>query len=372
MMNHVLAWQTILGLVIGFALVWRAGRCQHPWRFELLGIALLGAALAMGGFAAATLLIQEHVGFAILRVWFDAIYLVLAPLTLVVGLLALRRRERTHGALCVLAAIGALGAAWWATRVEPFRLQISHHVVHSEKVGDVPIVIAILADIQTDHIGPYERHVFESLDALEPDLVLLPGDYLQCANAEDFAREQLALADLFNTLEHSPRLGILGVDGDVDRAATSLLGTDVQALEDELVRFETDRLQVIGLRTPSSRRPLPERFVDAIRDFDGLTIVCGHAPEFMVPAVEGDFREEVVMVAGHTHGGQVVIPGFGPPLTLAKVPRWLAAGGLHRAGSAHLLVSRGIGLERGHAPRIRFFCPPEIVVLSVCAPTAAR
>jgi predicted MPP superfamily phosphohydrolase len=70
------------------------------------------------------------------------------------------------------------------------------------------------------------------------------------------------------------------------------------------------------------------------------------------------------VLAGHTHGGQVVLPLFGPPRTASRLPR-LYAGGLHDFAGTPLHVSRGVGMERGFAPPLRFLCPPEICVLDV-------
>ena len=83
--------------------------------------------------------------------------------------------------------------------------------------------------------------------------------------------------------------------------------------------------------------------------------------------LEPDDRIDL-LVAGHTHGGQVVIPGFGPPLTLTRVRREVAAGGLHRAREQLIYVSRGVGHEPGLAPPVRLFCPPEVTVLSLTNP----
>jgi predicted MPP superfamily phosphohydrolase len=91
----------------------------------------------------------------------------------------------------------------------------------------------------------------------------------------------------------------------------------------------------------------------------------GHAPDYMNNVLLGHVRREMLCVAGHTHGGQVNIPGFGPPITLSRVPRWLAAGGLHQRKGAWLLVSRGVGMERSNAPRIRFNCRPQLVVVTL-------
>jgi predicted MPP superfamily phosphohydrolase len=136
-------------------------------------------------------------------------------------------------------------------------------------------------------------------------------------------------------------------------------------LADERAVFPDERVQVIGLAPASSRRPLAPELAESARAFDGLTLVMGHAPEFMLSAAELDVP--LVLLAGHTHGGQVVLPLLGPPLTLARVPRRLARGGLHRIGESWACVSRGIGMERGHAPRIRFLCRPELVVIDLAA-----
>jgi predicted MPP superfamily phosphohydrolase len=136
----------------------------------------------------------------------------------------------------------------------------------------------------------------------------------------------------------------------------------VRYLRNELVEL-APRLRLLGLTASASRRPLsPEHLAEA-RAFDGLSIVLGHAPDFAAALLDGS-GPPLVCFAGHTHGGQVVIPGFGPPLTLSSLPRRYASG-LHRLGDAWLLVSRGVGMERAEAPRVRLFCPPELPVLEL-------
>ena len=114
----------------------------------------------------------------------------------------------------------------------------------------------------------------------------------------------------------------------------------------------------------SSRYAPPEKILDRIRSFSGLTILIGHAPDFAIHWIQQGCNLPVLSIAGHTHGGQIVIPGFGPPLTLSRVPRRYASG-FHQLGQGWLLVSRGIGHERGHAPRIRMFCRPELCVVEL-------
>jgi predicted MPP superfamily phosphohydrolase len=98
-----------------------------------------------------------------------------------------------------------------------------------------------------------------------------------------------------------------------------------------------------------------------IPETDEFHIVVAHAPDFALGYAPAD-----LLVAGHTHGGQVQAPFIGPLLTLSRVPRNWAAGGLIGLdGDRHLVVSRGIGMERGWAPRLRFLCPPQLVVIDL-------
>ena len=75
-------------------------------------------------------------------------------------------------------------------------------------------------------------------------------------------------------------------------------------------------------------------------------------------------------IAGHTHGGQVCIPGYGPIITLSALPCENSSG-LSRYHGVPLYVSRGIGYEGGQAPRLRFCCPPEVTLLSLVAPVTS-
>jgi len=95
-------------------------------------------------------------------------------------------------------------------------------------------------------------------------------------------------------------------------------------------------------------------------DVPGFHIVVGHDPDFALGAVEAD-----LLLAGHTHGGQVRLPGLGPLVTSSRVPRAWAAGRTALANDRTLIVSRGIGMERGYAPQLRFLCPPELVVVDL-------
>jgi hypothetical protein len=92
----------------------------------------------------------------------------------------------------------------------------------------------------------------------------------------------------------------------------------------------------------------------------GLHVVLAHGPDFALGDIDAD-----LLIAGHTHGGQVRVPFFGPPITFSRVPRAWAAGRTELPGGRVLYVSRGVGVERRNAPRLRFNCRPEVAVIEV-------
>ena len=89
-------------------------------------------------------------------------------------------------------------------------------------------------------------------------------------------------------------------------------------------------------------------------------ITMGHRPDFALGEIDSD-----LLIAGHTHGGQVQVPFWGPVMILSRVPRSWASGVTKLDRNRTLVVSRGVGMERGGAPEVRFLCRPELVVLTI-------
>lgn len=75
-------------------------------------------------------------------------------------------------------------------------------------------------------------------------------------------------------------------------------------------------------------------------------------------------RDYDLVLARHTHGGQVRLPFVGALVTLTRIPRKYSAG-LFYFGKTVLYVNRGVGLEGFLAPKIRLLCPPEIALLTI-------
>jgi predicted MPP superfamily phosphohydrolase len=258
----------------------------------------------------------------------------------------------------------------YATFIEPFRLHEESALValKSARAGKASIRIGVLTDLQTRRVTDYERSAIDRLMALRPDVILIPGDLFQAPD-HVFESERAALRTLLNRLE-APG-GVYFVPGDVDQAPGRVdklvKGTRIVPLVNDVVCVDVgDRRLMIGgieLDYRSAAALGVVHRLEMTAGDDDIRILLAHRPDAVFNLYPSS-RVDLV-VAGHTHGGQIVVPGFGPLMTLSAVPREVAAGGLHTMGANPIYVSRGVGCERGQAPRIRFFCPPEVTLLTV-------
>ena len=287
------------------------------------------------------------------------------------GLLALGRPWRATRAARATAAVGALvlgGVGIHSTLLEPEQLVTERQTVRlaPARAGRAALRVGVLADLQCDRITDHERRAVAELMAERPDLILLPGDLAQ-ASGEQLQALVPELRALLADLQ-AP-LGVFAVLGDTDEPALTaelLQGTGVRLLVDESVELvHDDRRVTLGgvsrhVTSPEGRRLL-ERL--AAPGGDDLRLLLAHKPDWSLQLPPGG-RIDLV-VAGHTHGGQVQLPFVGPLITLSRIPRRMGGGGLFGLGGSPLYVSRGVGCERGDAPRLRFNCPPEISLLTL-------
>jgi hypothetical protein len=337
-------------------LLWFLRRRPGPARLVRVVLAMLATTgvLALGVTAFGTLLAFRFLGLL------AAGGFVHLPLVLLVAAVVSWRRSRSAAwtALAGLAPILAVGIMGFV--IGPTALEVSHVRIESPKLT-APLRIAVLADIQSDRIGDYERRAVRLAMAEKPDLVLLPGDFVQ-AGKEELGRERAALARVFAEEGLAAPLGVHAVGGNTDGRGWESIFRDLPArayTRTETIDVRETRLTGLTMLDSHDVRlrvPASERF----------HIVFGHYPDFAL----GDVRADL-LVAGHCHGGQVRIPFFGPPITLSKVPRAWTEGAHEIRPGTTLVVSRGIGMERGGAPRVRFLCRPEVVIIDLVPVAAA-
>jgi predicted MPP superfamily phosphohydrolase len=341
--------QWTLFYILSIALIltaWRPNPWNNPPRAAVL-ILLLGSLLAV--FWPTSLAAGPIFG---IMAYFGAALFILLPAVLFVWGWLHRGWQRAL-AIAASALLWAVGIN--AYLIEPYALEVNFHAVEARVT--TPLRIVVLSDIQTDAPGAFEEDVFRRVKELVPDLVVFPGDYIQVESME----EALDLGDKLRSswLQHGPKspLGGVAVGGDSDRpsAWTAIWENTTIRASVPTVQHDLGSLFVTALAFEDGGNP--DMRVDPASK---VHIVVAHRPEFALGDVDAD-----LLIAGHTHGGQVRLPFIGPLLTFSQVPRAWAAGRTELPGGRTLIVSRGLGMERGPAPRIRFLCRPEIVVIDL-------
>lgn len=330
---------------------WRAGICGAGGSLFL--VLLFGVVPAFSPRLGVT---RGFNPFFVVRLVGDVLF-IHAPICMVAATLLLRKTARKTALLSALGALSLLGVGLDAYWIEPTALQVTRLRIESPKLTR-PMRIVVLADLQTDSVGAYERRVFERIRDEQADLILLAGDYMQASLKREETLSKELNAMMREVGIEAPD-GVFAVQGNADRPSS------MRRLFEGLpitLAMSTSTFDVgpIRLTCLSMGHSFDRNFDPNFPESDRFHLVMGHSPDFALGQVDAD-----LLVAGHTHGGQVQLPWVGPLSTGCRVPRAWAAGLTELPGGGKLFVSRGVGMERGLAPRLRFLCRPELVVIDL-------
>lgn len=272
------------------------------------------------------------------------------------------------GVLYVFLALDLFALRYYVTHIEPQRLVVHRVTIETPKLT-APIRLLHISDIQSGAISDYERRMFDKIASLKPDIIINTGDYLQEVAPATFESELPKLVALMD--EVNPRYGTYGVFGDTElemyRVPAAVLAP-LKILASRTLSIETDAgvLSLHGLNLfQSKKQDWADRSVQSWMNESAQSdfrILFGHSPNFAL-----GMRDKPVdlCLAGHTHGGQVCIPGYGPLVIDSDVPRsW--ASGFRRIGVPYLNVSAGAGSNRYEGlPPMRFNCPTEMTLIEL-------
>lgn len=291
------------------------------------------------------------------------------------------------GTLPALMAIAGIqlviaAASLYATWIEPFRIQVTQAELRSSKLGrrrrDNPppgsrpsIRLLHISDLHVERVTPRERRLLDMAEDLEPDLVVLTGDYLNLSAVRD-PDGQAEVRDLLKELRERLRAPVYAITGsppvDLKGVVPEIFdGLDIVWLLDETSNLEINGLRIClaGLRCTRDRSrdaPRLRRLLTGIPD-DTFILLLYHSPDLMPEAVELGVD---LYLCGHTHGGQLRLPLFGALLTSSTFWKRYEMGRYEEDGTT-LYVSRGLGMEGLGAPRARFLSPPEVILWTLSA-----
>lgn len=266
-----------------------------------------------------------------------------------------RRRWRT--AVLVLGTLGSACVAWglW---VEPGWLEVRRLELPLARLppGASPVRLVQVSDLHVDRRPGLEQEVPALVRAERPDLIVFTGDALNAPEGRERLLDCLAalarIAPLY-AVEGNWDVLELGAPNPLPASAARLLRGEAVEVE-----VRGTRLRLLG--SAFGEEALLPALV-AAQPRETPLIVLQHTPD---PILELAALRVDAVLAGHTHGGQVRLPLYGALLTFARHGKRFDMG-LYRVQDTWLYVNRGVGMEGGLAPRVRFLARPEITVLDL-------
>lgn len=280
-----------------------------------------------------------------------------------------RRMLRWVGVLYLFLSVDLFLLRYYVNVVEPNAQVVRSVRLETAKLQQTLRLLHV-SDIQSGGITEVEVALFEKIAELEPDIIIYTGDFLQVVPPATFEGELPKLIELIR--EVNPRYGSYGVIGDTDQL--SFYRLDLKALKpmellsSKTLLVETDAglLSLHGLNLSQSRdAEWAQRSIDIWlerSDVSEFRVLFGHSPNF---ALGMQSQPIDLCLAGHTHGGQVRVPFYGPLVIDSDVPREWSMG-FRRIGIPFLNVSAGAGSNRHKGlPKIRFNCPSEMTLIEL-------
>lgn len=278
----------------------------------------------------------------------------LENLRLAARFLARRRISRTAAilwpgllALCVLSFVDAF-------RWEPYWVQVTRNRIETPELAkSATLRIVQISDLHLPgDLGLREQRALRAVRSLKPDVIVLTGDY-----TNDRTPQVLRGLSRFGKMltQIAP---VYAVQGNWDN------WQDVSTLQKAGVRFiggwigvkrDGAALALGGAEWyGGSTAPVPSSLRNQYR------VVLCHLPRHFEKLAG---RGADLVLAGHTHGGQVRLPIFG-----ALLPERRLVGkyqmGFYKSGGALMYVNRGLGCE-GDSPQVRFCCRPEVALIEI-------
>jgi uncharacterized protein len=263
-----------------------------------------------------------------------------------------------------LAGVGAAGGAVAADAfgLEAHRVLVTRHDVY---IPGLPpeldrLRIAQITDVHLPGNQLAARAAVQHIQHERPEIVVLNGDLTETARASDQVRDflrnvcgRLATAAVLGNWDYRA-----GVAGETARATFRGTGVDLLVNQTRLVRVGQALLALVGLDDLLMGKP---NLASARRELQpgAVEIWLMHEPALADTLAAATSARPALLLAGHTHGGQIRIP-LVPPIKPIGAGRFLE--GWYRDTPAPLYVSRGVGTTGVQA---RFRCPAELPVFTL-------
>jgi predicted MPP superfamily phosphohydrolase len=272
----------------------------------------------------------------------------------------LTRRAAIKGVLAT--AIGGFsGAVGYGVAYERHRIGVTEATLDVSGLSPAleGLRIGLLTDIHHSLLVPADdvTSAVELTRSMNPDLIVLGGDYVTFGDRE-FVEP---VAELLSPLR-APNgvFAILGNHDDDREMPAALMRKGITVLKDQRTRvvIRGEALELAGIRFWTRR---PSDIAKVLKGAQDSVLLLAHDPRRLVEAAGLNVP---AVLSGHTHGGQIVLPGVGA-IARARFPIVAGSG---RRDSTTIFVSRGVGTV--YVP-VRINCPPEVALITLRRPSSS-
>lgn len=259
----------------------------------------------------------------------------------------------------MFASVSVTVCFFYGLLVEPYWLDVTRVTLKTPKLSTTggKIRLAVISDLHCDTDKRLEPSLPAAIEKEHPDIILFGGDainnprgavsvFKECISALSKIAP-VYLVEGNHDVRDYPFINIVEGTG-----ATLLRSKAV----DVKVRQQT--LHLIGTSV-DYEKGLPKLF-NALEPAK-FNIFVYHFPAQILSVAKFPMD---LMVAGHTHGGQVCLPFYGAIVTHSKTSKRYESG-LYKLNDTWLYVNRGIGMDGGLTPRVRFLARPELTIIDL-------